>query len=45
VSALELGKLLLALEPEDPLGVLLQFDYLAIRAGQVGAGEGRSLCY
>lgn len=29
-----MGKLLLALDPEDPLGVLLQLDYLALRSAQ-----------
>ncbi|KXZ51917.1 hypothetical protein GPECTOR_11g44 [Gonium pectorale] len=33
-SALECCKLLLALEPEDPLGGLLLLDYLALRAGR-----------
>uniref|UniRef100_A0A383V684 Transcription factor 25 n=1 Tax=Tetradesmus obliquus TaxID=3088 RepID=A0A383V684_TETOB len=32
-SALEATKLLLALDPEDPLGGLLLLDYLALRAG------------
>jgi hypothetical protein len=32
-SALEATKLLLALDPEDPMGALLLLDYLALRAG------------
>eukprot|EP00775_Hariotina_reticulata_P003344 gene3344-3620_t len=32
-SALEVTKLLLALDPEDPMGGLLLLDYLALRAG------------
>jgi hypothetical protein len=32
-SALEVTKLLLALDPEDPVGGLLLLDYLALRAG------------
>jgi hypothetical protein len=36
-SALEVTKLLLALDPEDPVGGLLLLDYLALRAG----GEGQ----
>jgi hypothetical protein len=32
-SALEVTKLLLGLDPEDPLGGLLLLDYLALRAG------------
>jgi len=28
-------KLLLALDPEDPVGGLLLLDYLALRAGQL----------
>ena len=34
-SALEVTKLLLALDPEDPVGGLLLLDYLALRAGEV----------
>jgi hypothetical protein len=33
-SALEVTKLLLGLDPEDPLGGLLLLDYLALRAGE-----------
>lgn len=33
-SGLEVAKLLLALDPEDPMGALCMIDYLAIRAGQ-----------
>ena len=33
-TALECAKLLLALEPEDPMGCLLLADYLALRAGR-----------
>lgn len=32
-SALEVTKLMLALDPEDPMGGLLLLDYLALRAG------------
>lgn len=31
----QVSKLLLSLDPEDPTGVLLQMDYLAIRAGDI----------
>ncbi len=34
-TALECAKLLLALQPEDPMGVLCMMDYLAIRAGEL----------
>jgi hypothetical protein len=33
-SALEVTKLLLGLDPEDPMGGLLLLDYLALRAGE-----------
>ncbi len=33
-AALEVCKLLLALEPQDPLGGLYLVDYLAVRAGR-----------
>jgi hypothetical protein len=36
-SALEVTKLLLALDPEDPVGGLLLLDYLALRAGEANA--------
>ena len=32
-TALEVCKLMLALEPEDPMGALMMVDYLALRAG------------
>ncbi|KAI8475009.1 MAG: transcriptional repressor TCF25-domain-containing protein [Monoraphidium minutum] len=35
-SALEVAKLLLALDPADPLGALQLMDYLALRAGRCG---------
>ncbi|KIZ00582.1 hypothetical protein MNEG_7378, partial [Monoraphidium neglectum] len=35
-SALEVAKLLLALDPGDPLGALQLVDYLALRAGRYG---------
>lgn len=37
-SALEVTKLLLALDPEDPMGALLMMDYSALRAGNPGGG-------
>jgi hypothetical protein len=39
-SALEVTKLLLALDPEDPVGGLLLLDYLALRAGACHKGRG-----
>jgi hypothetical protein len=39
-SALEATKLLLGLDPEDPLGALLLLDYLALRAGGWCGEEG-----
>lgn len=43
-AALECCKLLLALEPEDPLGALYLVDYLAVRAGRCGGGDDDGLC-
>ncbi len=38
-TALECCKLLLALEPEDPMGALMMVDYLALRAGRRRLGS------
>jgi hypothetical protein len=39
-SALEVAKLLLALDPGDPMGALQLVDYLAMRAGRWGPPQG-----
>jgi hypothetical protein len=36
-TALEWGKMILALDPEDPCGVLFQIDYCALRSCQCEA--------